>query len=83
MDRYNQNHVPLWASDTGGRTCSGNNCTLAFQKDGNFVIYFNRVPIWYTSTGANIGQFLYVQNQVPYMYIVNSAGGIAWETGAF
>jgi hypothetical protein len=70
----------VWSSGTGGRSCSNNNCTLMYQADGNFVLYYNRVPIWYTGTGAGIGKALWMQNVVPYMYVLNSAGTQAWHT---
>jgi hypothetical protein len=52
---------------------------MAFQKDGNLVIYYNRAPIWYTGTGAGIGYLLQFQTDSPYMYLLNKAGGVAWE----
>jgi hypothetical protein len=80
MDRYNGSHDAVWYTGTGGHTCSGNNCTLAFQADGNLVVYYNRVAIWNAGTGAGHGKALWFQNVPPYLYILNAAGGYAWQS---
>ncbi len=53
---------------------------MAFQADGNLVIYYNRVAIWNTATGAGAGRWLWFSNIAPYMYIVTFAGDLGWES---
>ena len=40
----------IWSSGTGGHNCGTSTCRLAWQGDGNFVIYINGVAVWNTGT---------------------------------
>jgi hypothetical protein len=76
---YNQNWVPLWASDTPG-TRAG---VVAMQADGNLVIYDpDGVPIWATDTGAWPGAYLAVQNDGN-VVIYDPDGTPLWSTDTF
>jgi len=47
--RHAPGHVPVWASNTGGRTGS----VLTIQDDRNVVIYApGNIAVWATSTGT-------------------------------
>ena len=41
---YRHDCTPLWALNTGGRSCSASSCTGVFQSDGNLVWYQNGAP---------------------------------------
>ena len=76
---YDQNWVPLWASDTGG-TRAG---VVAMQGDGNLVIYDpDGAPIWATNTGAWPGAYLAVQNDGN-VVIYDQNGSPLWTTDTF
>ena len=77
----NPGRKAVWNSQTGGRPGCGapHTCKLIFQTDGNFVEYYDGVPVWNTGT-YNRGQTLAMQNTVPYMYIVDKNGAVIWHT---
>lgn len=55
---YTGRYEPLWATNTGGRSCSGANSCVALQGDGNLVIYYpngcgNQPVLWTSGTGGH------------------------------
>lgn len=53
---YNGNAI--WSSNTAGHSCeSGDTCRLAWQGDGNLVVYVNGAALWSSAT-AGRGELL-------------------------
>ena len=83
---YDGNGKAVWNSKTPYYSCSpdsnGNpgNCVLAFQGDGNFVLYVNGQPKWSTNTGGK-GATLLLQDTKPYIVVYNNAGNYAYTSG--
>jgi len=73
----------LWASFETVPSCgSPNECTLAFQGDGNLVTYFNNIPLFNTQTGGGKGSLLVCTDLPPYLAVYNANGNEVWTTGA-
>ena len=70
----------LWHSATAGR-CIGAQCEVAFQIDGNLVLYARgdagAVPYWASNTGGSPSALLRVLNGTPSLEIV-SAAQVLW-----
>lgn len=71
----------LWNSGSVVKDCN-NLCFLAFQEDGNLVIYKGTTPIWSTGTfyGMNRGSKFLVSDSEPYLRVLTADGSIAWAS---
>ncbi len=70
---YDPRFVPLWASNTAGRTCTPATCVAAFQIDGNLVLYQDGVPYWGTQTQAPNGT-LTISSTAPFVTVLSQDG---------
>ena len=66
----------LWASGTSGYPSA----TLAFQADGNLVIYNGGTPLWASGTNYNPGNTAVLLGDGD-LVIDNSGGAQLWESG--
>jgi hypothetical protein len=74
---YRQDGVPLWHSDTHGRSAG----QLVMQGDGNLVIYDAAgVPVWASGTAGFASAWLIVQNDGN-IVIYTPSGGPVWSSG--
>jgi len=77
---YASDGTPLWASNTGGRSCSPSSCRAVFQGDGNFVLLQNGVPYWGTGTGGSLATQLQVSVGWPYLSLQDGQGNTLWPS---
>jgi len=72
---YTPGGTPLWASYSGGRSCS-TGCSAVFQADGNLVLYQNGSPYWASNTQAPTSR-LDVTASAPYLKISDDRYNVA------
>ena len=70
----------VWNSGTSGQSC-GASCSLAFQGDGNLVLYNNGSAYWASGSGGNANATLTVSATAPYLVITNTSGQVVWSSG--
>ena len=78
---YWHDWTPLWASNTGGRSCSASNCFGVFQTDGNLVLYQNGAPYWATHTQVP-GGTLMLSSVEPHVVIYGADGTLRYSSSA-
>jgi hypothetical protein len=73
-----------WASGTNTRI--GTDCSLAFQLDGNIVIYYGGAAHWASGTNRNLGnsyQFVFQNNDAKIIYEFENTSWVCLESWDF
>jgi hypothetical protein len=71
--------TPLWSS-LSNANCASRSCSAVFQSDGNLVVYSGSTAVWNSQTGGNPGAKLVFSDTIPYVTILNSAGGLLTQS---